>query len=78
MDIYVVLDGARVVGASTRLQGAELIRSDEAKRLVTARDAETLSRRGTMHGWGLWTDADKERWFYDQMQIVNTELQDME
>ncbi|AVO21762.1 hypothetical protein SEA_JEON_59 [Mycobacterium phage Jeon] len=36
MDIYVVLDGARVVGASARLQGAELIRADEARRLAAA------------------------------------------
>ncbi|BBC28673.1 hypothetical protein [Mycobacterium phage PR] len=78
MDIYVVLDGARVVGASTRLQGAELIRADEAKRLVTATDPETRHRQGTMHGSGLWTDQDKERWFYDRMTITNTELLDME
>lgn len=28
MDIYVVLDGDQVVGASARLQGAELIRAN--------------------------------------------------
>lgn len=33
-DIYVVLDGRRVIGASTRLQGAEVIRVNEAKRLT--------------------------------------------
>ncbi len=31
MDIYIVMDGARVVGASTKLQGAENIRIDAAR-----------------------------------------------
>lgn len=66
-DVYVVLDGARVVGASTRLQGAELIRANEADRQarVCYPDPEDDS-------W--WRD--KSRRVYDRMCIVNTELQD--
>ncbi|AHG24378.1 hypothetical protein PBI_MICHELLEMYBELL_57 [Mycobacterium phage MichelleMyBell] len=67
MDIYVVTDGARVVGASTRLQGAELVRANEAERLV-------------FYGIGPDATADERAAavaaVYDRMVIVNTELQD--
>lgn len=33
MDVYIVLDGPRVVGVSAKLQGAELIRADEGRRM---------------------------------------------
>ena len=74
MDIYVVVDNRRVVGASARLQGAEVIRADEAKRLTTAKDAATVHRRGTMAGWGMTTPEQMERWFYTSMTITNTTL----
>ncbi|AKF14421.1 hypothetical protein SEA_PHAYONCE_61 [Mycobacterium phage Phayonce] len=68
MDIYVVTDGARVVGASARLQGAELIRADAAR----GQRAFWLA-----HGRDPERQADEaERTAYDRMQIVNTELQD--
>lgn len=68
MDIYIVLDGQRVVGASTRLQGAEVIRANEAKRLGAwwldhGTDAERQAR-------------EMEQQAYDRMRVVNTELQD--
>lgn len=66
MDIYVVLDGARLVGASAKLQGAELIRADEARRLVGAPADED----GVV-----MLD---ERTAYDRMRVDNTELQDVE
>lgn len=67
-DIYVVVDpvGARVVGASARLQGAEVIRSDEAVRIA-----------GLDVG-GFGTRAEKEAHFYARLQVVNVELRDME
>ena len=35
-DIYVVLNHGNVVGSSRKLQGAELLRADEATRLTDA------------------------------------------
>jgi hypothetical protein len=70
MDIYIVLDSTgRVVGASARLQGAELMRADEADRIT---DAESDYPRESM-AW----KADRRR-AYDLITIANTELQDLE
>lgn len=66
MDVYIVLDGGYIVGASARMQGAELIRTDEARRLAgTAADESGLTV--------LTVDA-----AYNRMRIVNVELQDVE
>ena len=67
MDIYVVMDGARVVGASTRLQGAGLIRVDAANRWAYEylEGAPDLRR-------GCYNAA------YHRMRIENIELQDWE
>lgn len=74
-DIYVVTDEHRVVGASTRLQGAELIRADEAKR---AADASNGGRAPGLadpaHVSAAWRTT--YRCAYDRMNITNTELQD--
>lgn len=45
MRVYIVLDGSRVVGVSARLQGAELIRMEEARRQVpdSAHAADSVS-----------------------------------
>lgn len=69
MDIYVVLDGARVVGASARLQGAELIRADEARRMW--RNPWAFAERGA-------TTPPAEAQFYDRLSVVNVELRDLE
>lgn len=61
-DIYIVQYGTRIVGASTKLQGAESIRTDEARRI--AADLDGNVRHEDYHG------------AYDRLRIVNTELQD--
>lgn len=77
MDIYIVMDGHRVVGASAALQGAELLRVDEAHRLATTTDdSEAQHRRGLMAGWAITAPLDVEAFFYKNIRIVNTELQD--
>jgi len=69
VDIYVVLDGVRVVGASARLQGAELIRSNESEQLV-------------FYGIGPEATADERAAavtaVYNRMRIANVELRDLE
>lgn len=69
MDIEIVLDGTRVVGASTKKQGAEVIRIEEAQRMAKNPwafvEVERLKRPD-------------EREFYDRMTITNTELQDVD
>ena len=68
MDIYVCLYQSRVVGASAKLQGAELIRTDEAQRLVDLgypNDADTVRN-------------DAYCVFYDRMTIVNVDLRDID
>lgn len=64
MDCYIVLDGARVVGVSARLQGAELIRVDESRRLARGQD-------------GLVTEEDY-RTTSARVRIENHELQDFD
>lgn len=67
MDIYIVLDGPRVVGVSARLQGAELIRSGEADRLVDQQvDCGPVNR-------DIFA-----RLAYSRMRIENHELRDVE
>lgn len=73
MDIEVVLDGQRVVGASTRKQGAELIRANEARRLAVA---QTPTTKPT--GELVRLRNELERAAYHRMTIVNTELQDLD
>tara|TARA_Y100000593_G_scaffold22699_1_gene45200 strand:+ start:204 stop:410 length:207 start_codon:yes stop_codon:yes gene_type:complete len=68
MDVYVVVGckgymGGEVYGVSAKLQGAESIRSDAAKRLATV---------------NLPDDPDGYRYFYDRMTIVNVELMDLD
>lgn len=69
MDIYVVVDGSRVVGASARLQGAELIRANESEQLV-------------FHGIGPDATADDRAAAvtatYNRMRIENVELRDVD
>lgn len=62
MDIYVVTDGQRVVSASTKLQGAELIRITEAQRLFD----DPASHVHTVED------------YYDRMTVTNIELQDLD
>lgn len=67
-DIYVVTDGSRVIGASTKLQGAELIRAEYAS-----------AARGFWKAHGRRPDeqADEaERETYARVKIQNTELTD--
>lgn len=66
MDIYIVIDCGRVVGASAKLQGAELIRVDEARR--QAADSILLGADRQAY----------ERVLQHGMRIVNVELQDVE
>lgn len=69
MDIYVVLDGPVLVGASARLQGAELLRVEWADREIRKAwpdgplPADLRSMRDRI---------------YKRQQIVNTELRDAE
>ncbi|MCV6982126.1 hypothetical protein H7I53_18090 [Mycolicibacterium pulveris] len=58
------MDGSRVVGISARLQGAELIRADEARRLAVGMDGQV-------------TDEDY-RTCYERVRIENHELQDLD
>lgn len=67
MDIYIVMDRDRVVGASARIQGAEAIRADEA----SSEAAEFTSS-------GVVSDREVYNRAYDRMMIVNTELRDMD
>ncbi|WP_286932167.1 hypothetical protein [Microbacterium sp.] len=56
------------MGASAKLQGAELIRTDEAQRLVDLgypNDADTVRN-------------DAYCVFYDRMTIVNVDLRDLD
>ncbi|AEK08805.1 hypothetical protein PBI_HARVEY_53 [Mycobacterium phage Harvey] len=67
-DIYVVIDGSRVVGASTKLQGAELMRANYAR---AAREFWLA------HGTRPEEQADTaERQTYDRTRVENTELTD--
>lgn len=65
MDIYIVVDCGRVVGASAKLQGAELIRHNEAERLAQANTHHPTTSRETF-----------ARRAYDRMHIENHELHD--
>lgn len=74
MDIYVVLDRDRVVGASTKLQGGELIRAEEAGRLADRRVAGRITppvSAGAAYD-GYYAQA------YDRMRVENVELRDVE
>lgn len=66
---YVVLDGGRVVGVSARLQGAELIRVNEAEQLV-------------FYGIGPEATADERAAAvaatYDRMRVEHHALRDVE
>jgi hypothetical protein len=81
MDTEVVVDWAarRVVGSSTKKQGAELIRADEAAKI-----ADGLIRRERELGSHIEPDRDTEAWklayrvAYDRMTVTNTELRDVE
>lgn len=68
MDIYIVIYGNLVVGASTKLQGAELIRAEEARR-----HAETLGLLPVG-----WTREQVEQGAYNAMTIQNTNLRDLD
>lgn len=70
MDIYIVRDGETVIGASAKLQGAELIRANEART-----QAEEYCDRNACADPVL---SEQERIAYDRMTIENTELQDVE
>lgn len=67
MDIYVVLLGGKLIGASAKLQGAELIRVDEARRMAKAASWCCNADRPML-----------ERSYYDAMKVENTDLRDME
>jgi hypothetical protein len=41
--VYIVMDGARVVDVSAKLQGAELIRINEARALAEGRDGSVTN-----------------------------------
>lgn len=70
MDCYIVLDSARVVGVSARLQGAELIRAEEANRL--AREKWYQCGRDPER----WTAMEKQ--MYDRLRVENHNVRDME
>lgn len=78
MDIYVVTEGRRVVGASARLQGAELIRSDETTRLATSDDPDAIDMRRHLATWNIVQPSAIERHIYERLTIHNTELRDTE
>lgn len=65
VDVYIVLDGGRVVGVSARLQGAEVIRADEAARLAADKP-----------GW--WMPGSPYDFYYDRMRVENHNVRDME
>lgn len=73
MDVYVCLDGDRIVGVSAKLQGAELIRSDEAVRWAEAEEKKYFAHYDPPS----WRNQLRQK-AYDRMTIVNTELRDME
>ena len=76
-DIYVVTDGPHVVGASTRLQGAELIRADEARRIANdSIGGRALGLADPAHVSASWRDT--YRVTYDRMTVTNVELADEE
>ena len=64
MDIYIVMEGARVVGASAKLQGAELLRSEQSALLAKQRVRYNTEQMAQA--------------IYNRMQIVNVNLQDMD
>lgn len=68
MDIYVVLDGYVLVGASASLQGAEVLRADRA--LVLADRVHHGNRGG---GWSR-----SQQLIYDRQRVENTDLRDVE
>ncbi|MEH3142491.1 MAG: hypothetical protein PGN37_20430 [Mycobacterium kyogaense] len=64
MDIYVIAGYGKVFGASARLQGAELIRAEVARAMAVGQDGKV---------------ADEDyRGVYDRLEVVNTELRDLE
>lgn len=69
MDIYIVLDGMRVVGVSARQQGAELIRGDRAATL--ADELHPGDRTNPK-----WQQA--QRIIYGRMLVENHELEDVD
>lgn len=70
-DIYVVQDGTRIIDrASTKLQGAELIRAEEADRIADQVTPPSVGGRESM------TWKAERRHAYDRMTIANIELQD--
>ncbi|MHC9292020.1 hypothetical protein ACRCUN_06105 [Mycobacterium sp. LTG2003] len=71
MDIYIVLDGQRVVGASTRLQGAEVIRARAARQKALDLVPEHAPTPERLQAYNR-----TERHAYDRMTIANTELED--
>jgi len=62
--VYIVLDGSRVVGVSARLQGAELIRITEARRLAAVNGHTPTSCK------------DCETEVYTRLRIENHNVQD--
>lgn len=69
-DIYIVLDGEVIVGVSARLQGAELIRANEA----VAQANEYCDRWAALKP----NPEAAQRAAYGRMRIENHELQDAE
>lgn len=67
MDIYVVMDGMTLVGASAAMQGAEVLRADRALLL-----ADRLHHGDRGGGWNR-----SQQIIYDRQKIVNLELQDV-
>ena len=77
MDVYVVLDGSTFVGVSARLQGAEVLRSDWARKQALA----TFPDVYVAPEWAANRRENRERFervVYERQQIINSELQDAE
>ena len=78
MDIYVVTDGQQVVGASARLQGAELIRTEEAQRWAETQYTEGARRMGREAADPAAWKRDYFNLAYDRMAVTNIELRDLD
>jgi hypothetical protein len=70
VDVYIVLDGPRVVDVSARQQGAELIRANEANRLTELAHPAATTLPATVEQW--------RRWHYERLRIVNADVKDMD
>ena len=73
-DCYVVRNGDKIIGASLKQQGAELIRADAATQITDAVFRSITGGAGISHDSTRWQN--EYQLTYDRMEIHNTERQD--